>query len=199
MKRNIKLKGRLRNYMYWPMILTILLVILNIPIYLINVKSGGVVTGFTVIYFIVVFLSYNHNKPELVNELISFATQYGSVQKKLLEEFEIPYALLDRDGKILWVNQRFSEVTGKDKSYHKAVNGIFPALTKELLQKNEDELDISVTMDERFYRAHLKKMKFENMLPDNAIVSMEESEDYLTVLYLFDETELRKYIRENEH
>lgn len=198
MKRNIKLKGRLRNYLYWPMILTILLVILNIPIYMINMKSGGVVTGFTVIYFIVVFLSYNHNKPELVNELISFATQYGSVQKKLLEEFEIPYALLDRDGKILWVNQRFSEITGKDKSYHKAVNGIFPALTKELLQKNEDEQDISITMDERFYRAHLKKMRFENMLPDNAIVSMEESEDYLTVLYLFDETELKKYIRENE-
>ena len=101
MKRNIKLKGRLRNYMYWPMILTILLAVFNVPVYMINTKSGCVVTVFTVIYFIVVCLSYNYNKPVLVNELISFATQYGSAQKKLLEEFEIPYALLDHDGKIL--------------------------------------------------------------------------------------------------
>ena len=137
MKRNIKLKGRLRNYMYWPMILTILLAVFNVPVYMINTKSGCVVTVFTVIYFIVVCLSYNYNKPVLVNELISFATQYGSAQKKLLEEFEIPYALLDHDGKILWLNQNFSEVTGKDKTYHKTINGIFPALTKELIQKEE--------------------------------------------------------------
>lgn len=200
MKQNIKLKGRLRNYMYWPMVLTILLVLLNIPIYIINIKSGFVVTGFTVIYFIVVSISYNYNKPVLVNELITFATQYGSVQKKLLEEFEIPYALLEQDGKILWVNQQFAKVTGRDKTYHKAVNGIFPAITKELLQKVEDEQNVFITMDERHYRVHLKKMLFKNMIPDNGIIAVEDKdeEDYLIVLYLFDETELKKYIRENE-
>ena len=114
------------------------LAVFNVPVYMINTKSGCVVTVFTVIYFIVVCLSYNYNKPVLVNELISFATQYGSAQKKLLEEFEIPYALLDHDGKILWLNQNFSEVTGKDKTYHKTINGIFPALTKELIQKEDD-------------------------------------------------------------
>ena len=196
MKQNIKLKGRLRNYMYWPMVLTILLVLLNIPIYIINIKSGFVVTGFTVIYFIVVSISYNYNKPVLVNELITFATQYGSVQKKLLEEFEIPYALLEQDGKILWVNQQFAKVTGRDKTYHKAVNGIFPAITKELLQKVEDEQNVFITMDERHYRVHLKKMLFKNMIPDNGIIAVEDKdeEDYLIVLYLFDETELKKYI-----
>ena len=108
MKRNIKLKGQLRNYMYWPLILTILLVILNVPIYMINTKSGAVVSCFTVIYFVIVCISYNYNKPVLVNELISFATQYGTVQKRLLDEFEIPYALLDHNGKVLWFNQSFS-------------------------------------------------------------------------------------------
>lgn len=42
MKRNIKLKGRLRNYMYWPMILTILLAVFNVPVYMINTKSAEV-------------------------------------------------------------------------------------------------------------------------------------------------------------
>ena len=198
MKRNIKLKGRLRNYIYWPMILTILLAVFNVPVYMINTKSGCVVTVFTVIYFIVVCLSYNYNKPVLVNELISFATQYGSAQKKLLEEFEIPYALLDHDGKILWLNQNFSEVTGKDKTYHKTINGIFPALTKELIQKEDDVQDVYVTMDEKNFRIHLKKIYFDSMAPESAIVSLEQSEDFLTALYIFDETKLQQYIRENE-
>lgn len=143
-------------------------------------------------------LSYNYNKPVLVNELISFATQYGSAQKKLLEEFEIPYALLDHDGKILWLNQNFSEVTGKDKTYHKTINGIFPALTKELIQKEDDVQDVYVTMDEKNFRIHLKKIYFDSMAPESAIVSLEQSEDFLTALYIFDETKLQQYIRENE-
>ena len=161
--------------MYWPMILTILLAVFNVPVYMINTKSGCVVTVFTVIYFIVVCLSYNYNKPVLVNELISFATQYGSAQKKLLEEFEIPYALLDHDGKILWLNQNFSEVTGKDKTYHKTINGIFPALTKELIQKEDDVQDVYVTMDEKNFRIHLKKIYFDSMAPESAIVSLDKA------------------------
>ncbi|MGN0291619.1 MAG: DHH family phosphoesterase, partial [Lachnospiraceae bacterium] len=67
-----------------------------------------------------------------------------------------------------------------------------------LLQKIEDEQDVFITMDERHYRVHLKKMRFESMIPDNGIIAVEDREDYLIVLYLFDETEIKKYIRENE-
>ena len=52
------------------------------------------------------------------------ATQYAKEQKKLLNEFEIPYALLDYTGKILWVNERFSELTGVGRNYHKGRMGI---------------------------------------------------------------------------
>ena len=36
------------------------------------------------------------------------------------------------------------------------------------------------------------------MAPESAIVSLEQSEDFLTALYIFDETKLQQYIRENE-
>lgn len=197
MKRNIKLKGQLRNYMYWPLILTILLVILNVPIYMINTKSGVVVSCFTVIYFVIVCISYNYNKPVLVNELISFATQYGTVQKRLLDEFEIPYALLDHNGKVLWFNQSFSEMTEKPKDYRKSINGILPAVTKEVIQKKEDEQNLHVEMGGKQYRIQLKKMYFDSLAPKSDVVSLEENEDFLTALYLFDETELNRYIRAN--
>lgn len=156
------------------------------------------VTIFTVIYFIVVVFAYNFNKPVLVSELINFATQYGTVQKKLLNEFEIPYALLDFNGKVLWVNKAFTELTGKDKNYHKSIAAIFPAVTKEAVQRDEERKNMDVVYGEKNYRAFLSKIYFEDMTAESEILSMEETEQFLTALYLFDETDLRHYIRENE-
>ena len=198
MKQDIKLKGRLKNYMLWPMLLTLLLVIMNIPLYFMDVNAGGMFSVFTVIYFLVVLFSYLRNKPILAGELVNFATQYGTVQKKLLNEFEVPYLLMDYTGKILWVNEQFTAITGKGKNYHKSITSIFPSVTKELLQKQEEFEDIRITWGDRVYRASLTKLYFDVLGEANDMISFEESEQFLTAMYLFDETELNRYIQENE-
>lgn len=198
MKQDIKLTGKLKNYMRWPMLLTLLLVVMNIPIYFVDVNAGGMFSAFTALYFLVVLLSYLRNKPILVGELVNFATQYGTVQKKLLNEFEVPYLLMDYTGKILWVNEQFTAITGKGKNYHKSITSIFPSVTKELLQKQEEFDDIRITWEDRIYRASLTKLYFDVLGEENDMISFEESEQYLTAMYLFDETELNRYIQENE-
>lgn len=195
---NVKLKGKLRTYFYWPLLLTILLIGLNILMYMRDKVSGAALSGFIIIYFLVMLISYLRNKPLLVDEMINFATQYGSVQKQLLNEFEIPYALLDYNARLLWVNKQFEEITGKDKKYHKSITTIFPTLTKEMLQKSEGTESIKLMLDDRYYRVALKRIYFDAMVRDSAIVSIDESSEYLTALYLFDETELNRYIQENE-
>lgn len=40
-KSHIKLKGKLRRYLYWPLYLTILLVIMNIVMYTEDVRMGA--------------------------------------------------------------------------------------------------------------------------------------------------------------
>lgn len=197
-KNNVKLKGKLRTYLYWPLILTGLLVILNILLYMENMVAGAVFSGFVVVYFLVMLFSYIHNKPRLINELINFATQYATVQKQLLNEFEIPYALLDYSAKFLWVNEQFTEITGKDKNYHKSVTSVFPTLTKEVLQRSEAVETVNLTLNERNYRVSLKRIYFDSMTQDSTIVSLNESEEYLTAVYLFDETELVRYMTENK-
>lgn len=196
--KSIKLKGRLKSTLIWPMLLTVFLVIMNIAVYFSNIQAGLTVTAFTVVYFIVVTVSYFYHKARLMNELIDFATQYGTVQKKLLSDFELPYALLDYNGKLLWVNQKFFELTGKDKNYHKSITAIFPSITKEFLQKEGERADINIAMDQQVYRASMKKIYFEAMGGQNSLIDMDDKEQFLTVLYLFDETELNHYIRENE-
>ena len=44
-KSHIKLKGKLRRYLYWPLYLTILLVIMNIVMYTEDVRMGGMFTA----------------------------------------------------------------------------------------------------------------------------------------------------------
>lgn len=198
-KSNIRFKGRLRMYLYLPMLLTILLIGMNGLVYMYDTKSGGMFSGFVLLYFLIMLFVYIHNKPLLTEEMINFATQYATVQKQLLTQFEIPYVLLDFNGKILWVNNRFTDITGKDKNYHKSIMTIFPTLTKEILQRSDAVEKMDLTMDDRDYRVVMKRIYFNGASNGNLIMSLEESSEYLTALYLFDETDLKRYIRENEN
>lgn len=198
MKSKIKLKGQLRNYMYWPLLLTIVLAVINVFAYFINLKLGALFSAFVVIYFLVVLVAYYYNKPVILNELINFATQYGSVQKRLLDEFQVAYALLDYNGRILWINKQFEAITGKDKNYHKSITGIFPALTREIMQKDQEIIEVEVTCQNRYYRASMNKIYFDTVTDNNAVISVEQSNQFLTVLYLFDETKLHQYMVENQ-
>ena len=46
MKKEMRFKGQLKNYMYWPLLLTILIVILNIPMYYFDKWAGICVSIF---------------------------------------------------------------------------------------------------------------------------------------------------------
>lgn len=198
MNTKIKLKGHLRSYMYWPLLLAIVLVLMDIPIFWWSRKAGVAVAGFLLIYLIVVTAAYYASKPMLIRGLVNFATQYGTVQRKLLNEFEIPYALLDYNGRILWVNEKFAALTGKDKDYHKSITTIFPGITTQMIREEEHSEQIRIQWQDYCFRVEMCRLFFEEMTQNSAIVSMEETEQYLTAIYLFDETELNHFIRENE-
>lgn len=197
-KTNIKLKGKLRRYLNWPLYLTIVLILMDVAMYAQDIQMGAEFSGFIVLYVIIVLISNRRNRPLLINELVNFATQYGTVQKQLLNDFEIPYALLDYNSGFLWMNEKFTEITGKDKNYHKSVTTVFPSLTKDILQKSEAVGSINVMLDDRNYRISMKRIYFDSVTKDSAIVAINDTDEYLTAIYLFDETELNRYIRENE-
>lgn len=196
--RSIKFKGRLRRYLCAPLYLIGFLVLLNVPFYFLDKNAGYCITLFTGVYTVTVTVLYHFNKPHLANELVNFATQYGSVQKKLLNEFEIAYALLDYNGKILWINKQFEELTGKDKNYHKSITSLFPSITKELLQ-SEEMLELPLMLGERCLRVSMSRIYFDAIINETNIVEMDTDQNYLTAVYFFDETRLNRYIQENEN
>ena len=196
MDGKIKIKGHLKFYMQWPVILSILLIVMDVLVFSVSVKAGTLVSIFLAAYILVVVFLYFHSKTMIMNELISFATQYGQVQKTLLNEFAVPYALLDYNGKILWMNEAFSTLTGKTKRYRKAVSCVFPEIAGDKLPKKEEK-EVNIRYNERDYKAVMKSVSLKKLLEESGLVEMESHSD-LIALYLFDETELNQYIRQKE-
>ena len=197
MKNHISYKGQLKIYMGWPIYLSILLILMQIPIYLWDQRAGYALTAYTIVYLVTVIIIYQSSKPRMANEIISFATQYAAVQKKLLNEFEIPYALLDYSGKLLWSNEQFSELTGVDKNYHKSITTLFPTITREFLQKTEESQNVRIEKEDKIFRLSVNRIYFDAIAEDSKLVEMEGSDEFLTAIYLFDETMLEHYKTEN--
>ena len=83
MKNSVKLKGRLKTYMMYSIYLGIVLVLVNVGVYLIDVRAGFLLSAFVFFYFAMVAFLLLYNRPIILNELISFATHYGQIQKRL--------------------------------------------------------------------------------------------------------------------
>lgn len=109
MKQRIKLKGRLKAYLQTSIILGIVLAGVNIGIYFSDVHSGIVISIFLLVYFTAMLILLYRNKPIIMNEFVSFATQYGQIQRRLLRDLELPHVLMDDVGKIIWTNSAFED------------------------------------------------------------------------------------------
>ncbi len=198
MDKKLKVRGQLRIYIKWPLFLSALLVALTVGMFAVKIKAGVIMLIFTAVYILIAALIYFYNKPLIVNDLVNFATQYGQVQRQLLKEFSMPYALLDESGRFIWMNAQFEAVIDKSKSFHKSITSVIPEITKDRLPEGLEETDISFTYEEHDFRARLKRIALNEIVSASAIVDESEFEGSLISVFLFDETEINKYIRDNK-
>lgn len=197
-RKKVKFNGKLKSYMQWPLIMTVFLILMDFLVYCIDIKAGLVVSAFTVVYLIIALVLLLHYKPNIMNEMIYFATQYGQVQKKLLEEFDIPYALLDCEGKLIWMNYEFGRIIGKDKAYHKNIQIPFPEIDPGMLPSKRSHNSVEITHNERDYRVQFRKISVEILDKSVDIIEIPEGSSYLIAMYLFDNTDLNECLRENQ-
>lgn len=198
MKRRIRLKGRIRNYILFSIYLGVLLFVVNIFLFLLDYRAAALLACFTVFYFIVTLSLYFYNKPIIMNELISFATQYGQIQKRLLRDLEIPYALLDEEGKVIWTNIAFENVIHEPKGYSKSITSLFPNITKDKLPSNDgvEGCQFELAYDSREFVAKFKKISLKEMAENSDMLRPEGYDGYLVAVYLFDETALHLALQE---
>ena len=129
-KKRIRLKGRLKIYMQTSLYLGLLLLLVDAGIYFLDVRAGFLLSCFLLLYFGMIVLLMFYNRPVILNELVSFATQYGQIQKTLLRDMVIPYALLDENGRVIWCNTAFKAAIHSEKGFKKSITYVFPSITK---------------------------------------------------------------------
>ena len=183
-------------YVRWPLYLTILLVGMCVSIYLISPGGGVVASFFTAVYIMIAAALYLRNRSAIYTELVSFATQYGQIQKTLLKDLAIPYALMGVDGKLIWMNREFMNVTGKGRRYNRSINTIFSELNPGLFPTVEiPDVSVDLQYGDGDYRVEMKLISVDYALEGEELV--EDAMDRLIAVYLFDTTEINRCIREN--
>ena len=198
MKNKVKIKGTLKTYLQASLYLGVLLCIIDLSIWFFDYRAGILLTCFTILYISIIMFLLHHNKPIILNELISFATEYGQIQRKLLRELELPYVLLDDSGKVIWTNKAFEQVVHKRKGYKKSIATLFPEMTRDKLPSDVNESEIQISYEGGEFIAKCRKVSLKDMAENSDIISPEGYDGYLIAVYLFDETALKIALREND-
>jgi c-di-AMP phosphodiesterase-like protein len=184
--------------MRFSIYLGFLLLAVNLAMYLIDVAAGGLLTAFTIFYFAITLTMYFYNRPLIMNELVSFATEYGQIQRKLLRDLDIPYALLDEEGKVMWTNAAFEQVVHQPKGYSKSITTLFPTITKDRLPNATEieQAEYELEHEGRDYTAKLKKISLKEMAEHSDMIDAEDYDGFLIAMFLFDETALHIALQE---
>lgn len=178
----------------------IFLALIDLYIMNIDLKAGVILSVFVVLYLVTSLVLLGYNRSIIMNELISFATQYGQIQKQLLRDLELPYALLDEDGKLLWMNKSFENVVHKEKGYRKSITTIFSEITKDRFPTDQEVTEAKISYEESDFSVKMKRIPLKEMVDNSDIFQTDEAYDgYLIAIYLFDETALNIALLENDN
>ena len=181
--------NRILKYLRLPFLLFVILAVMNVVIYIMDTKAGAAVSVFLLIYVLLLVLFYYRYKKSIASDMISFAMDQGNVQNGLLKEMSIPYVLTDTEGRQLWANEGFREiVAGESKPSKKTVFQLFEDFDQDDFPTVVDKTETILDYNERSYRVEMKRV----------VLNEEVENDALVAIYFHDETELNRYIRENE-
>ena len=199
MKSDKAIRKKVENYLLIPIVVSVLLIAMCVVLFTVDTKMALIASAGCGLFIVMLVVLYFVAKKSLLPTLISFALEQGQIQRELLQELSVPYALLDVDGRILWGNKLFRELigdAGKKKQSHKNIATYFPMIDEEILL-SEEERHISLVMESREYDAQLKTLSFDDAYADEESLGSATGEA-LIAFYLFDVTEINEYKRENE-
>ncbi|WP_035778648.1 DHH family phosphoesterase [Butyrivibrio sp. MC2013] len=197
-KSKIRLKGRLKTFLSVFTYLTMFLWVVNIAVFAFGGLHAGLILAiFSICYSIVVILMNVRTRPLIMNELISFATEYGQIQKTLLREMDLASCLIDETGRIVWTNIEFEKIIHEEKGCHKPISNFFPTVTVDKFPMEADE-EVQMDLDygQSNYSLRMRHIPLSEIGRNSDIIDTDDYEGYLIMLYLFDETALKLAVQE---
>lgn len=191
MKENLTLKGQLRGYLAWPLFLALFPLAGNAAVAMISTSAAAVLCPFTIGYLAAALWIYWYRRKRVLGGLVEFSAQYAWIQKQLLDEMVIPYALADEDGRILWMNQAFQEVLDEGKVSRRNLTSIFPEVTRADLAVDDETVHVHSVFGEYRFGLDIRPVYLSNNESEEKEATTEREK--MLAVYLFDETESLRY------
>ncbi len=219
----VKYSGQLKMHWTWNVYLALTLFGLAAGLFFVDRRAGLICLLFACGYYCIVLLIYFYYRPKIFQSMIGFASRYKEIQAEILREMEIPTAIVDQEGYVLWMNRPLCSLTKKTERYSKTIDTIFPYLTRPVFPMNSDAKDIDLEYEQKHFRAHIQKVMMDDVMDQSMITRQagEQENDsreapaqsrypekqrrypekqrrsWIYIVYLIDETELSKLRREN--
>lgn len=196
-KAQLRYSGKVMRHWYWCVLVVLLQLVLTAAVLYVNTLAGCIVGGFTVVLILSLVLLDVHYRSRVLIELMDFAHKFSGIEKEMLKNFLVPYAIVQPDGKLVWMNDMMAELTGKDADYHKNISTLFPAMNAAHFPLDEEARSLEIEYNERRYRVDMKRVWLSSMLEDLEGVEQTGGESCIVALYFFDITELLAFKQEN--
>lgn len=199
-EKKSKLSGRILKYLRWPIYLSIFWIIVMGITFAVDKKAGVVVAVATFLCIVTSVVLNARFYPNIRRYLVDFGAEYSQVQRKMLHELEIPYALIDDKGKILWTNDEMDSIVPGRTVKNKYIDAIFESITPESFDFKETKKEIHIEFEEREYRAIIKKFKMKDAMEDIPMpVEPDDKNADMYSIYFFDETRIQQLSKENKN
>lgn len=190
---------RLGVYLHWPLYLSLILLVANGIIYCVDRDAGVVMTIFVILYIAIALSLFVSRKSSIMTDLINYASNYSQVQRNLIRELMLPYAILDTEGSLMWGNDAFLELAGNVKMGSKNISTVIPDITEDVIPDDMLDRELHIHWNERDFQVVLRRIEVDSFDRSGKRVQEEETIDngnVLITMYLRDETEIREYIQE---
>lgn len=195
-----KAKGKLKIYLLWPVLLTVLWLAVGCILFAVNKNAAWLVLGVTVLYFASVMSMYLLRRKYILKDYVDFAMDYGQLQRKMLKELRLPYGMLDADGMLLWCNDEFAAISGREKAGYE-IRELLPDVKAFSLPKHdmEDRL-YHAEINGRNYQIALRMMEtpeFDEEIEKLGFADSRGNTEKIIAVYLYDETDMVLLRQEN--
>lgn len=192
MKNKRKNRLSVAAYLRWPLILSLLLVLMTLLLFGVSLQAGLIGTGFTVLYLIAALWLYFYTRRGLFAGMVNFATGFERVQQRLLRDMNTPSVICDTNGGILWANRAFKELLAEEHVSVQNLQAAFPDVTREILCSDNEDAIVHSSIGKKRYSIELMWCRLAED-EDGKEGYLSETGKPVVVCYLTDETELVHY------
>lgn len=195
---NNTMRGSLRAYLRWPLVLSFLLLVMNIHIYTIDTHVGVIMTLYLLVYIGLAMSIYFFHRSVLLHDLVRYCVNFDKTTDQLMSELGLPVAIASTDGKYLWGNNLFESTFNTTGQKNGKISDYIHAITTSSLPSdNVNDVEMHFHIDNTYYKAILQRVDFH----DEATGKYNKLGfgDSIVFILVYDETEIVSYIRENRN